>query len=151
MKFLLKAKSRLVIHKMKYDLPFDMYIDDVRIIAYYYYILVSMETTANCGMTTDIYDEVFAIRSHASTPNYRCVVTMNTGYSGTHAIEVISENVRITDCGVRYIMDQIQMSINWQDFSLFTLPEYPISLSLSLCCCLGSRFLIYSFMCNVFL
>jgi hypothetical protein len=39
--------------------------------------------------------------SHASTPNYRCVVTMNTGYSGTHAIEIISENVRIADCGVR--------------------------------------------------
>ena len=60
-----------------------------------------MDTTANCGTTTDIYDEVFTIRSHASTPNYRCVVTMSTGYSGTHSIEIISENVRITDCGVR--------------------------------------------------
>jgi len=98
---LLKAKSQLVIHKIKYDLPFDTYIDNVRIIAYYYYILVSMDTAANCGTTTDIYDEVFNIRSRASTPNYRCVVTMNTGYSGTHAIEVISENVSITDCGIR--------------------------------------------------
>ena len=60
-----------------------------------------MDTAANCGTTTDIYDELFTIRLHASTPNYRCVVTMNTGYSGTHAIEVISENVRIPDCGVR--------------------------------------------------
>lgn len=60
-----------------------------------------MDTAANCGTTTDIYDEVFTIRSHASIPNYRCVVTMNTGYSGTHVIEIISENVHITDCGVR--------------------------------------------------
>ena len=60
-----------------------------------------MDTASICGMTTDIYDEVFTIRSHASTPNYRCAVTMNTGYSGTHSIEIISENVRITDCGVR--------------------------------------------------
>jgi hypothetical protein len=99
--FLLKDKSQLVIHKIKYHLPFDTYIDNVRIITYYYYILVSMDTASNCGMTTYIYDEVFTIRSHASTPNYRCVVTMNTGYSGTHAIEIISENVRIADCGVR--------------------------------------------------
>ena len=60
-----------------------------------------MDTAVNCGTTTYIYDEVFTIRSHDSTPNYRCVETMNTGHSGTHAIEVISENVRITDCGVR--------------------------------------------------
>jgi hypothetical protein len=26
---------------------------------------------------------------------------MYTGHSGTHAIDVISENVRITDCGAR--------------------------------------------------
>jgi len=26
---------------------------------------------------------------------------MNTGYSSTHAIEIISENVRFTDCGVK--------------------------------------------------
>jgi hypothetical protein len=98
---LLKAKSQLVIHKIKYHLPFDTYIANVLIIAFYYYILVSMDTASNCGMTTYIYDEVFTIRSHARTPIYRCVVTMNTGYSGTHSIEIISENVRITDCGVR--------------------------------------------------
>jgi hypothetical protein len=28
-------------------------------------------------------------------------MTMNTGVSGTQAIEVIRENVRITNCGVR--------------------------------------------------
>ena len=86
---------------MKYGFPFDTYIDNTRNMAYYYFILVSMDTAENCGMTTDIYDEMFTIRSHANTPNYRCVVTMNTGYSGTHAIEIISENVRINDCGVR--------------------------------------------------
>jgi hypothetical protein len=88
-----------------------------------------MDTAANCGTTTDIYDELFTIRLHASTPNYRCVVTMNTGYSGTHAIEVISENVRIPDCGVRLGIYnyQLQTGINWYDFSLFTLPEHPTS------------------------
>jgi hypothetical protein len=99
--FLLKTKSQLDIHKIKYGLPFDAYIDNVGIMTYYYYILVSMNTAVNCGTTTYIYDEVFTIRSHDSTPNYRCVVTMNTGHSGTHAIEVISENVCITNCGVR--------------------------------------------------
>jgi hypothetical protein len=91
----------LDIHRIKYGLPFDTYIDNVRIMTYYYYILVSMNTAVNCGTTTYIYDEVFTIRSHDNTPNYWCVVTMNTGHSGTHAIEVISENVCITNCGVR--------------------------------------------------
>ena len=91
----------MVIHTIKYGLPFDTYIANVRIITCYDYILVSMDTTANCGTTTDIYDEVFTIRSHASTHNYRCIMTMSTGDSGTQAIEVIRENVRITDCGVR--------------------------------------------------
>jgi hypothetical protein len=102
MHFLLITKSQLDIHKIKYGLPFDAYIDSVRIMTYYYYILVSMITAVNCGTTTYIYDELFNIRSHDSTPNYWCVVTMNTGHSGgTHVIEVISENVRITDCGVK--------------------------------------------------
>jgi hypothetical protein len=104
----------MVIHTIKYGLPFDTYIANVRIITCYDYILVSMDTTANCGTTTDIYDEVFTIRSHASTPNYRCIMTMNTGDSGTQAIEDIRENVRITtvvsDLG--YKMNQLQMGIN---------------------------------------
>lgn len=55
-KFLLKAKSQLAIHKIKYGLPFDTYIDNVRSMTYYYYIVISMDTAANCETTTDIYD-----------------------------------------------------------------------------------------------
>ena len=108
-----------------------------------------MDTASNCGMTTDIYDEVFTIRSHARTPNYRCVVTMNTGYSGTHSIEIISENVRITDCGVRLGIYDGANTDGHQLVRLY-LVYLPGASDPSLGCKWGSCFLIYSFMCNVF-
>ena len=107
-----------------------------------------MDTAANCGMTRDRYDEVFTIRSHASTPNYRCVVTINACYSGTHAIEIIRENVRFTYCGVR--LGIYDGSITDGHQLVRPLHAYhPGASDFTHGCSSGSFCSIYSCMCNV--
>lgn len=65
-----------------------------------------MNDPANCGRSVSLSDRTYTIysRSYATDyiPDYRCNITINSGYEGSlYSIQITTKVIDINDCGVR--------------------------------------------------
>ena len=65
-----------------------------------------MDSDVYCGKGIDIYDREYVINARAdvttSNPNYRCVITIRSGYTDSYyQIQITQQMVDINDCGIK--------------------------------------------------
>ncbi|XP_071161226.1 uncharacterized protein [Mytilus edulis] len=67
---------------------------------------ITMDSDVYCGKGIDIYDREYVINARAdvttSNPNYRCVITIRSGYTDSYyQIQITQQMVDINDCGIK--------------------------------------------------